>query len=197
MSEPGTDLTIPDEHGELTPVKAASTERIAAFVDSVAERRSELAEWESVANDELLARLDADALWTQRVGDFEVKAPSPTAGTESYDAEELQAALRSLIERGTVSEDAASGALRRQLTLCLEVPWDASPADLAKQVEHAISIQVAGHDVRVLSASGSIVPVLAGINRLRKLAAAAPALDTAANEPVSPRRRVKVTRKTR
>jgi hypothetical protein len=196
VTEPGTDLTIPDERGELVPLKDAPTERIAAFIDQAADRRAQLAEWETLANSELLDRLDRDCVWTQRIGEFELKAPSPTAGTDSYDTDLLEGELYDLLHEQRISKEAASGALRRQLTLCLEVGWGVHPAELAQLVERAVSIEVGGHAVKVLSASGSLVPVVAGIGRLRKLGLG-DKLDTARVETPPPRRRVKVTRKGR
>ena len=196
MSEPSTELVIPDEHGELAPVKAASTERVAAFVDSVAERRVQLAEWESVANDELLTRMDFEAATTLHVGGFELKTPSATAGTTAYDPVALDEQLGSLVGCMLISPLAASVALKRQLTLNLEVSWDTTPDELAAEVERAVAIHIAGHEVKVLSVSGSLTPVLAGINRLRKLGLGED-LDAALVPTPAPRRRVKVTRKGR
>jgi hypothetical protein len=194
--ESSTELTVLDRAtGELVDVRGETTERLASYIDDLGELRAQLAEGEAVVNDELLQRLDRDAAWTQRIGDFELKAPSPTAGTESYDAEVLEGELRILIANETISEEAAGAACRRQLTLCLEVPWDADPGDLADRVQQALAIEVGGHQVRVLSASGSVVPVSAGIAKLRKLGVGK-ALDRAREEPVTPpRRRVKVAYK--
>ena len=196
MSEPTTELVIPDEHGELIPVKTALTERIAAFVDDIAERRREIAEWEAVANDELLDRMDFEAATTLRVGEFELKAPSPTAGTTAYDPVALDEQLGSLVGCERISAAAASAALKRGLTLNLKVSWDTTPGELAEAVEHAVAIHIAGHEVKVLSASGSLTPALPGINRLRKLGLDED-LDAALVPTPAPRRRVKVTRKAR
>jgi hypothetical protein len=198
MPEPSTELTVLDRvTGELVNVRTETTERLAAYIDDLGELRAQLAEGESVVNDELLHRLDMGASWTERVGDFELKAPSPTAGTETYDAGALEAVLAGLIVRERISEDAGSAACRRQLTLCLEVPWTANPHALAEKVREALTVEVAGQQVRVISASGSVVPVAAGIAKLRKLGVGE-MLDTAREEPVTlPRRRVKVTFKGR
>jgi hypothetical protein len=199
-----TELTVFDRTtGELVDIRTAPTERLAGIVVSLQDQRVELAEVEGFISDELVARLDREAQWTLRVGDptgdrqFEIKAPSPTAGTESYRPDVLEEVLQTLIMAGTVSENAASGACRRQLTLCLEVPWAADPAELADQVQQAIAIEVGGHRVQVVSTAGSVSLSAAGINKLRKVPGVGDALDRAkVTQPAGPRK-AKVTVKER
>jgi hypothetical protein len=118
---------------------------------------------------------------------------SPTAGTEDYRIDELETALAQLVADGTITSDAASAACRRLLTLALEVPWDASPNELAEQVKRAVAIEVGGHKVRVLSAAGSARAVAPGIKALRKVPGVGEVLDRAKVVHEAPRRRVKVT----
>jgi hypothetical protein len=190
-----TELTVNPTTGELLDLAGTDTELLAVVVHEIAERRRETTAFEEMVEGELLARMDRDASWTQRIGGFELKAASPTAGTESYRADELEVLLGDLVDNGKISAEAASAACKRQLTLVLKVPWSASPQALADQVTHAVAITVGGHKVEVVSATGSVRPAAAGVKALRKVPGVSDALDNVMVVQGPARRRVKVTLK--
>jgi len=98
--------------GELIDVRESSTDRLARFLDEATELVSLMSEARAQVDRELLRRMDAEATWTARVGDFELRAPSPEAGMTYYDPEALEDALDGLVERGLVCEQAAAAALQ-------------------------------------------------------------------------------------
>jgi hypothetical protein len=194
MPEPSTELTVLNPTtAELVDLHAADTEVLACMIHELADSRAEITAFEGIVEQELLARMDRSAQWTHRVGDFELKAASPTAGTEEYRIDQLETELSQLVADGTVTSAAASVACRRLLTLALEVPWDASPNELAEQVKQAVAIEVDGHKVRVVSAAGSARAAAAGIKALRKVPGVSDVLDRVKVEREAPRRRVRVT----
>jgi hypothetical protein len=97
--------------GELIDLREASTDRLARFLDETAELLSLVKEARAQVDREVLRRMDEEATWTARVGSFELRAPSPEAGMTYHDADALEEALDDLVERGLVSEQAATAAL--------------------------------------------------------------------------------------
>lgn len=201
------DMEIVDKRtGELVAIRHAPTEVLAAATDELAELRARQAEVEHAISNELLGRLDRDAKWTQRVGDpdtgvqWEITAPSPTAGVEAYDPELLDGVLGHLIARGTVSAEAASGALARTVTLEVEVPWPALPEQIVDVLRTpdglGATVTIADVEVRVTRCSAVRRPNTPGVRRLCKNPAPAEALLGTRADREPPTRRVKVTRKT-
>ena len=94
--------------GELIDLREASTDRLARFLDEAAELVSLVNEAKAQVDREVLRRMDAEASWTARLGAFELQAPSPEAGMTYYDEQALEEVLDGLVERGLVSEPAAS-----------------------------------------------------------------------------------------
>lgn len=193
----GSDLVVPDAHGEALDIPSATTERLAQAISDIGDARDRLRELEALVGGELLTRLDRDACWTLRVGDptgdvqYEMKAPSPEAGTESYPEHELEPVLRLLLDAGSISTDAATSALKRSLAVEFSVPWDAAPEEIADGLEGA-TIQIAGHEVMVLSVKPQRKAVKAGIIKLRKIPGVAEYVDEA-KRTETPERKVKVT----
>ncbi len=103
--------------GELIDLREASTDRLARFLDEAAELVSLVGEARAQAEREVLRRMDEEATWTARVGDFELRAPSPEAGMTYWDEEALEEVLDDLVERGLVSEQAAAAALEVETTV--------------------------------------------------------------------------------
>jgi len=97
--------------GELIDVREAPTDRLARFLDEAAELVSLIGEARAQVDREVLRRMDEEATWTARAGDFELRAPSPEAGMAYYDEQALEEVLDGLVERGLVSEPAAAAAL--------------------------------------------------------------------------------------
>jgi hypothetical protein len=196
MSEPSTDLTVSPTTGEVLDLTTASTGQLARVIAELGETRQRLAEYEREVEGVLLEHMDREAMFTLHVDDeglhFEVKAPSPTAGTTVYPEDMLEVELDGLVGAGTITPDAASRALHRRLFLELGLPWDADPRDLARQVKEALSIEVGGVVVRVERAEAKITPVASAINALRKIPGSIDALDKAKMEQAPGKRRVTV-----
>jgi hypothetical protein len=194
-----TSIEIADPNGEVIDVAAASTERLGLFCADLADHRERLADAERLVSEELVARLDRQALWTLRVGDptgprqFEIKAPSPDAGTEAYDPRLLEVELKTLLERNIIVEEAARAALERTLTITVAVPLDADLDAMEKAVRNAAGIEVAGVAVEPKSAVAGRSPKLGAISKLRKVAGTGAALDRAKLVPSPPARRAKVS----
>jgi hypothetical protein len=194
MPESSTELTVLDRvTGELVDVRGETMERLARYITDLFELRSQLSEQEEVVQRELLNRLDKGASWTVRVGDFELKAASPTAATEAYDPMGLDAALDHLVLSDEISEAAADGALMRGVVIEVVVPRSASPEEIVDKLSNATSIEIADVPVRVLRCAPVRKPSVAGINRLRKLLGVGEALDYAKVRHEPPHRRVKVS----
>lgn len=95
----------------IEDLEKAETVDVARFMDDLKHVKSLIAEAEQAASDELVGRLDASASWTRHEGEFTIKAPSPSAGTEAYDTAMLDDALCDLVAEGTIDLKAASAAL--------------------------------------------------------------------------------------
>lgn len=187
------ELTVLDRTtGEVIDLATAPTATLAEFCSNLANLRSELSDAERAVHDALLDRMDLAASWTMREGCYEIKAPSPAAGSESYDPAILERELRKLIEEGVIGEEAADRACVRRVTLSLQIPWDVDLAELAKTVK-GLNATVAHAEVLILDATPSVNASLAGIKALAKVPAAGEALATARLQTEPPPRRVKVT----
>jgi hypothetical protein len=185
--------------GELIDPKSASAEALAQYMTNVQSIREDLAAAEAIVSDELVARMDRDAKWTLHVGDpkvqvWEITAPSPTAGTEVYPPDVLETELRALVDRGTITVDAADAALKRIVTVKLAVPLSASLSETAQHVKQMMSFHAGDVELRVLDSAHSATVVKAGINALAKVPGTAAALARAKRtDPGGPRRaRVKI-----
>jgi len=119
-------LTMIDRYGEVV-ADVVTAERLLAVVgitDLSGADALEIAVADETLNDmtsitkeargelsrEVVARMDMDGKWTQRVGEYEMKSSSPTAGTEVYATDLLRATLASLVEDGAISQRAADAA---------------------------------------------------------------------------------------
>jgi hypothetical protein len=203
MSESSQELMIVERStNEIVGVKDASTLSLAAFVTDMQTVREKHAEAEAVVSDELVSRMDQALNWTLREGDlrdgeaWEIKAPSPAAGTEVYPPEVLEPELSALIETGIINEQGAETALKRTLLIEVAVPWATDPDEIALVLKDALGIEIAGHKVDVLSATANRRVVAAGVNKLSKIPGTKDALDRAVITREPPVRRAKVTLKT-
>lgn len=177
--------------GEQLDVAGASDDELATFYAAAEDAKVELDELLSVANREIVRRLDRAASWTRRVGDptvrqFEFVAPSPTAGTEVYPEERLERELLALHRRRIIDSDGAATALKRALVMTFEVPIDAprSLEDLAREARETLAITLGWEDrtkVRIHVTRVDVVrkSIAAGIARLRKVKGTKAALDRA------------------
>lgn len=122
----GGELVVYDrQSGEALTVKDAGDELLARFMLSadewLAQQRRDVQGAKDVVNAELLSRMDSRLSWTHRarLGDveFELKAPSPKAGSTSYDVDRMTAALEPLVEDGTLSQEAFEEVVKRTVTI--------------------------------------------------------------------------------
>jgi hypothetical protein len=182
--------------GEIIDIAKADTARLAMFCTNLGELRKELAEAEGIVSDELVDRMDHEALYTLHVEDgeqqWEIKGSSPTAGTTVYLEDVLETELQGLVEENTITPEAAGRALHRHISLQLGVPWNADPREIAQKVKEALSIEVAGVAVTVERAEARAVPITSGINALRKQPGTISALDRAKREQPPGRRKATV-----
>lgn len=151
------------------------------IIVQVGEVRDALAELDSAARAELLRHLDQSGVWTKRYGDvedgvqYEVKAPSPTAGVDGYDESELEGQLRALIAEGVINHEGAGQALKRTVTLELGVGLDDDLEALARKLEGG-KIRIAGVEVTTLKVTAHRSAVLSGVNALLKVPGTAEAI---------------------
>jgi hypothetical protein len=184
------------KNGEVISLDEASTERLAELVTNLQDVRQALGETEQAVSTELVARCDREAVWTLRVGGFEIKTTSPTAGTTVYPPDMLETELRALVDRGTITEQAAGKALKRQVVLTLDVPLALPLKGLADEIR-GLAVFKAGEKVLpVAGVDHRQVSVMAGINALRKVSGTGTALDRAKKTETGGARRAKVTVKT-
>jgi hypothetical protein len=66
---------------------------------------------------EAIDRMDKQGNWTMQYPGVRIVAPSPTAGTEEWDAEELDRILAELVEEGVLEREAMLRAVQPQVTL--------------------------------------------------------------------------------
>lgn len=179
------------EHIELAP---ATTDRLGEVIENASAVRAGLAEVERDVSNELIARLDRDASWTWRgAGGLKISAPSPDKGTEDFPLDALEACLLKLIEDETISPDGASKAMKRQITLTVDVPLGTALKPLVEMFKDW-KIEIDEAEMPVVKVDESVSKVAAGIAKLRKIPAAKVALAAAAGTKDPPPRKVKVER---
>lgn len=103
--------------GEVLPLTGAATDRLARFLDDTKELESILAETKALVSGELLRRMDQEASWTLRAGDYELRGQSPEAGATYYEPVELEEALRRLRRQGQITKEAAKAALSYEVAI--------------------------------------------------------------------------------
>jgi hypothetical protein len=122
----GGELVVYDrQSGEALTVKDAGDELLARFMLSADEwldqQRRDVQRAKDAVNAELLARMDGRLKWTHRarLGDieFELNAPSPSAGKTAYDVDRMAAALRPFVEDKTLSQEAFEEVVKRTVTV--------------------------------------------------------------------------------
>lgn len=193
--------------GEVLDLADATLQQLAWAAHWFDEASNQFAaERERVAR-ALLAQVDKTTVYTHRVGDpsadyqLEVKAASPDAGTVGFDTELLELALRDALDRDVITEDAAAGALKRQVTVTFRVPFDANIDDVAGALRDAekagAAVEVAGHPVRIDAVTTTRDAQKAGINRLRKLPALKADVEACEVPRTPPARKPRVTVVTR
>jgi hypothetical protein len=99
--------------GEVVSLDAP-LEDLAAYLADVRDwEQTFLRPCKRAVEDEILRRLDHDASYTQRVGDFEIRGDGP--GRVTYQEEVLRGALRPLVDDGTISRAAFNAAVKEEV----------------------------------------------------------------------------------
>lgn len=185
-----------------TQLAEAEAERVAAFVIAMQGVRELIADAEQVALGELLHRLDKRGEWTLRLGNpegtvqYEVTAPSPTAGTTGVSIPVLREGLLALLAEDVIDRELAESALVRTVTFKASVPTD---CDLEKLRERLLGIStMAGIPLANVEVVTSETATLGGIAKLKKIGRQAAELYEACLTTVpAPPRRAKVKAKTK
>jgi hypothetical protein len=128
---PGKPPTIVDpDSGEVVALPDASPQLLAAVLGRAQLARQDtldyLDEVRRALGDEIIERMDAEAEWTVGARGVKVSAPSPTAGTEQWDAELLREILDGLVNAGTITRGAGLRACK------VETRHVAVPAEIKK-----------------------------------------------------------------
>lgn len=110
---------------EIVPLDGTIDE-LAAVIDGYAEFTRLAQEARKLVGEELIRRMDRAGTWTHRAGEFEITAPSPTAGTEVFDPEKVREAVKALLADDLIDPEAGLSACAIAVTL--EVGAD-SPRD--------------------------------------------------------------------
>jgi len=108
------DLIPLPRSGEVLNLTGSDEHLVTAF-DELREFEAEVKTVRTAVADELRRRLDRSALWTRHVGRFKVSAPSPEPKTE-YDVDRLRDALAEMVGEGLIDQEAASKALKRDVS---------------------------------------------------------------------------------
>jgi hypothetical protein len=107
--EPRREVLIPYT-GETVDL-ASSPDKLAAVLYEIRNLESRLREAKGELTEELLGRMDANARWTERFGEYHVTGKSPEPTIE-YDGERLFDALRTLHDQGLITYEAAEAAIK-------------------------------------------------------------------------------------
>lgn len=213
-----TDDTLPtmiDGHGEIvrlitaddllrvagldgTALADAELVQLGTFTDQADHLVAIAGEAKRIVGAEAIARMDRRGKWTLREAGFEFNAPSPTAGTTSYDTGLLLAALKRLVAAGAIDQEAADAALELvHGTVTVTAPQlEALAAGIDgddQTITAALQLHAELHD-RLSEPAWKQKP--AGINALRKLGGkVAAAIDAAKVEVDPPARTAKIKRR--
>jgi hypothetical protein len=104
-----TDLVVHPATGEVVLLDAP-TDTLAGTLAAIREAEGEMRTFKQILTGELLRRMDAEATWTVRAGDFTVEGDSPKPKTE-YEAEKLYIALSEFVDSGVISQGALEQAV--------------------------------------------------------------------------------------
>lgn len=96
--------------GEVLIVAESSTEQLGEARNAILDLEGRLRDHKATLDVEIVARMDADACWTLRAGEWKLSAPSPAAKTE-WDAVALREALLALVDDGTITAGAVDAAV--------------------------------------------------------------------------------------
>jgi hypothetical protein len=112
VQAPTMPAVVDPRTGEAVVLAEAATDTLAAFLENVRDVESSFREQKRAVTVEILARMDREARWTGRVGDYEIHGDGPTPQVE-YDAEALHQALGEFVDAGIITEHAREEAVER------------------------------------------------------------------------------------
>jgi hypothetical protein len=165
---------------------------LAEFTDNTRELASIAAEARKLVSDELIRRLDQSGRWTWRGAVWEVKAPSPEAGTVRYHTHLLRDALAQLVADGVISEEGARSA----------VALDVHTVEVSYGLLHGLLTVAKGpmldelHELLADEPAASYHQRPAGIRGLLKIPAARAAIEACRLPATPPPRTARVRRVT-
>lgn len=102
--------------GEVLDLATAATDELAAYLANVRDLEHRLRDHKKAAQAEVLKRMDSEATWTVRVGDWKLTGASPSPKVV-YDAQGLQADLRQLAADDLVAPAAVERAVETVTSL--------------------------------------------------------------------------------
>lgn len=158
--------------GEVVDLASASDAAIVDYLEAVQIAADQLTGFKAQASTELVTRLDKSGEWTRRVDvrgtTFEIKAASPTAGTENYNEEQVIEAVSRLVADGVIDQSAAGKTVRHIVT----VQFTTGDPEVADEIEGE-----AKKDIRYPSVEREKKVAKTGINALLKIPAAKEAIE--------------------
>lgn len=159
-----TDLVPHPLTGEALELANATDEQLIDFVEACEDAANFAKELKSRASTEFVERLDRSGEWTRRVkignDTYEIKAPSPTAGTESFDDEAVIAAVHQLVEQNVIDESAAGKTVRHAVTVTFVTGSEKEAAEIESEAKR---------DHRYPNVERSKTIAKTGINALLKI----------------------------
>ena len=108
-------LAIHPVTGEALELSTATTDVLAEAIEACDTVAGRARDTKRELGNEVLARMDAEAKWTARVGGYKLTGASPAPKVE-YDAAALAAALDDLVQKGVIAEGARESAIEVVVT---------------------------------------------------------------------------------
>lgn len=96
----------------ITDLQDAALLDLAGFDERARELEAITREARGQAGSEMIRRLDANAVWTAREGEYTITCPSPQAGTVTYDPGVLHAVLAAAVKHDAISQAAMDAAVK-------------------------------------------------------------------------------------
>lgn len=107
----GVSTIVNPDTGEVLALADAPSPVIASVLGrvdlAISDELDRLRDIKRLLGDELIRRFDAEGEWTQRAPGVRVSAPSPSAGSVTWDAELLRSILDDLVKENKITREAA------------------------------------------------------------------------------------------
>lgn len=171
MIETTTELIVPGT-GEVIDLASATDADVVDYIEQANAAREQIDAFKARASTELIERMDRSGEWTRRVkvGEttYEIKAPSPTAGTESYDEEALIEAVKRLRREGVIDASAVGKTVRHIVTVEFVTGSEVEANKITEQAKADVRATEVKHETKIAKT---------GINALSKIPGAAEAVE--------------------